>query len=466
VIALIVIFLGLNIYSSVKASKELLAGNVQTYSLEKKDLTETVSAVGRVVSLDENTITADVSGVKVTAVNVKTGDYVKEGDVIFTLDSEEIEKDLADAENNLNVTRENARINEIMAERSLNLAKIDLDKTKERTAEQVDQATREYDIAKDHQLQASILDATENNYYTYIENIKEGKDTLDISSKMQLIESADQSAEAAESTLEKAKQTRDDSVLSADVAYADRANNLTMTRNNNSIADDSAEKAVRQYEDQLESCTVVAPVSGLVTSVNLEVGDTYTGQQSVVIEDDSVYKIKTSIEEYDINKIAVGQRVEFKTYSNEEEIRKGKVESIAPRADIQGTGSQTTVSYEVIISMDEKYPDIRMDMTAKISIIPDEVNDVFAVPYDAVLTDEDGNAYIEVRDEVNGEIREDDMFKIPRKKIFVTKGAESGYYTEIGSEQLTEGMEVILPSNGLGTNLEELLMQSGAMGGM
>jgi hypothetical protein len=61
---------------------------------------------------------------------------------------------------------------------------------------------------------------------------------------------------------------------------------------------------------------------------------------------------------------------------------------------------------------------------------------VYAVPYDAVQSDSDGNDVIYVKDSSG-----------TKKEVSVTVGMESDYYVEIQGDDLSEGLEVIIPSD-------------------
>lgn len=75
-------------------------------------------------------------------------------------------------------------------------------------------------------------------------------------------------------------------------------------------------------------------------------------------------------------------------------------------------------------------------MTAKCSIILEEVTDVYAVPYDAIHTNKDGESFLFVQDS-SGE----------QSEMAVTKGMESGYYVEISGEELREGLQIVIPTD-------------------
>ena len=52
------------------------------------------------------------------------------------------------------------------------------------------------------------------------------------------------------------------------------------------------------------------------------------------------------------------------------------------------------------------------------------------------------------------------------EKVFVEKGIESDYYIEIISNEISEGMEIVVPNANDGAmNIQELMMNQGAMGG-
>ena len=120
-------------------------------------------------------------------------------------------------------------------------------------------------------------------------------------------------------------------------------------------------------------------------------------------------------------------------------------------------------------------------MTAKINIIVDSADDVYAVPISAVQTDESGNKYIEVEDEdadPNAAIENADDKKAameaamnaaagnaPTKQIYVTTGVETDYYVEVSAPELTDGMTVIV-AGGAGSGLDDMMMMMGPMGGM
>ena len=73
---------------------------VRTTVLTKTTLSDTVSVTGTVKAGSSASVTASdsVKTYKVTAVNVAVGDTVRKGDVIATLDTTDVEKQIANAQ--------------------------------------------------------------------------------------------------------------------------------------------------------------------------------------------------------------------------------------------------------------------------------------------------------------------------------------------------------------------------------
>ena len=52
------------------------------------------------------------------------------------------------------------------------------------------------------------------------------------------------------------------------------------------------------------------------------------------------------------------------------------------------------------------------------------------------------------------------------RRVYVKKGIESDYYIEVISNEITEGMEVVVPRNGQdGMDIQMMMQNRGPMGG-
>ena len=337
------------------------------------------------------------------------------------------------------------------------------------------------------------------------------------SSAEKTYEQAVSASQSELSAYQKQQRTLDDTTKSAENNVINKTESLTTAQLNALSSGNSEEDKVEQYQKQLEDCTVEAPISGIISAVNLEVGDTYNGTAIVTIDDISAFEVTAQIDEYDIGKIEKGQKVVIKTNATSDEELEGTVKIISPKAST----SASSVTYEVIISVDTPHDMLRMGMTAKLSIILDSKENIITVPYEAVQEDASGNYYVEVVSDgkESEEGQENERAQMPEgadfdnmpqmsegvelenkpqmsenmnlenkrpgknsgntlskddgsssnlntRRIYVEKGIESDYYIEIISDEITEGMEVVIPKTESDfNNIQNMMMRQGPMGG-
>ena len=91
---------------------------VRTLTLQKGTLDASISASGTVESSDVSNVTTELK-YTVKSVNVQVGDTVNEGDVICTLDTEDLEKSIAKMKESLAEAKEKALKNYQNAQKSL-----------------------------------------------------------------------------------------------------------------------------------------------------------------------------------------------------------------------------------------------------------------------------------------------------------------------------------------------------------
>lgn len=507
-LAILLTIAGFIIYivASVKQAQQMLkdmANAGEVAQIERRAIIESLSATGKVVSIDSRDIVPDVTGVTVLELPVNVGDYVKAGDVICVLDSEDISLKLENLRTSQNVTKQKADANVAIARRGLNEASANENIQVYRDFEDaqkyyddymdaladVDKAQREYDTAYQEMLyRQSEYESYKDDYpdldeYEFLNMTERGQF---YKSKF---DSANQDRQSKENTLESMKDAADaalDRYNDVIRTYEDheRNNGSSVMSSNDSLknasldsktANLSTSEQIKELEDQLAACTVVAPFDGVITSLNVDAGDKYTGTVALaVIEDDSAYEVTAEIDEYDISKVQIGQRVVIKTNGTADKEFKGEVKEIAPRATVSQAGTASNITYKTTISVEASKSELKMDMTAKMSIILDEKEDVLTVPYDAVQTDDEGNFYLEVADGSEG--IEGVMNKYSsgnkseeaaqRERIYVEKGIESDYYIEVIGDGVKEGVSIFVPSAGGMNDFVQMMMEQGAMGGM
>lgn len=285
-------------------------------------------------------------------------------------------------------------------------------------------------------------------------------------------------ADSAYDMVTSARQNKEDVTRNDNMSVASSADSVRTSNLNASTATLSADSEIRRIEEQIDNCDIIASISGVVTAVGVKEGDNYAGGTIATVEDVSSYKIETQIDEYEICKVKEGQKVAIKATGTGTEELEGIVSSVAPRATTSDKSTvSTAVTYKVVIDVLTANDNLRMDMTAKLNIITDEVQNAMSISYDAIQTDEEGNTYVEVLDgeyitleEATGD-EELAKKRLNQKepethKVYVNKGMESDFYVQVISDELSEGDVLFIKGSGDFSDLEKYLQETGAAGGM
>lgn len=167
----------------------------------------------------------------------------------------------------------------------------------------------------------------------------------------------------------------------------------------------SAQATLEQANAKAAERTVKAPSSGSIVELNAKVGATVTGgmvmgegdtsggKQCMQIADLSKMKVTVQVGEKDIAKIAVGQSANVTYPAFPDIVSQGTVTAIASVANADnsyGGGGSVTFNVDILIEA----PDSRLKpgMTAEVSVVTEQLDDVVMVPTMALMT-EDGESY-------------------------------------------------------------------------
>lgn len=212
---------------------------------------------------------------------------------------------------------------------------------------------------------------------------------------------------------------------------------------------------IRKYRSMADACTIVAPFDGTVTSVAVKAGGIYKGGEILTIQDTGKMLVSAAVDQYSISDVEKGMKSYIKVNAAGDEALDGVVSFVSPipkksvtgkQNSTENAGSSNSNDYEVWISLNKQNKRLRLGMTLKTTIVQSEAQNVFAVPYNCIM-EEDGKQYIEVVDNSAGKDEDLAGQAAGRKKVFVKKGLEADYYVEIISDELREGMEVLVPQN-------------------
>lgn len=495
VIVLIVLaFAGVRHVSRQKAMRTMAEqmNQSETTQVTKKNLIDSISVTGTIASADARDVSAIASNVEVKEVYYEVGDYVNAGDVVVILDSAELERKLTEAENSqaLSAYNENKSIetaaenyaeavedgtdnyskavrNEAQAKEDLQEAERDLNSAAsklKRREERLSEAKKALDAAeKTEKPDASAYGGEDTESY---------QAALAAYESYQALQKAVNEAQTAYTEAHQEYNSAADAEEKASDAYETAAENLTDASKNNdrniSNAADSLEKAQKEkqysnnssaqtmedYQEQMAACTVTAPISGVITAMEVEVGDTYMGEGKTLfsIADQERFLVTASVDEYEVSSISKGMVAAVIVEALGEEEMPAKVSYISPTATAaSGQNSAGSAEYALEIALDDKNTDLRIGMTAKASIIKNAVYDVLTVPYDCVITDEEGNSSLYI--EKNGE----------KVQISVTVGMQSDYEAEVSGDGLTEDTIVYYQTPMImnGSSAEETEKESG-----
>ena len=160
-----------------------------------------------------------------------------------------------------------------------------------------------------------------------------------------------------------------------------------------------AQSTLNAQEDRVTWTTVVAPMSGTITRLNVEEGEIVTSGRSafaqgpaiLTIADLSRMVVKTRINEVDIAKIVLGQRVEIRVDAYRDKVFEGRVNEIAPSAFAPGQMGQQgdgTITFEVMIEVVGSPAELLPGMSADVDIVVMEDDNVLQLPIDSVIDSE------------------------------------------------------------------------------
>lgn len=151
-----------------------------------------------------------------------------------------------------------------------------------------------------------------------------------------------------------------------------------------------------QYENQLDNLSkakIIAPMSGIITFLDCEVGEIAQGQTSfsqgrtlMTISNLDVFEVEVEVDETEINKVALGQDVKIEVDAFIDTVFAGKVVEIGNTALISGSGSQDqSTNFKVKVIFNETNVGIRPGMSATVDIVSNKKEGVLSVPYSAIV---------------------------------------------------------------------------------
>ncbi|EOS64063.1 HlyD family efflux transporter periplasmic adaptor subunit [Anaerotruncus sp. X29] len=453
---------------------------VTTVGLERRELVNQVGVSGVVESAQGMQVYSTVSST-VNTVNVKVGDRVSEGDVLAQLDTTDLELDIAQQQSSIYKQAQLGQLELEAAQRERDYLDSDLQ-------EDMDSQL----VSAEH-----ALDAAQRELNDARRDLKDNKDDIDFAEEVLLDlerkrDRAEDALKKVEKELKKAQQNgtvtpeleqrvetardnymkaateyhEEDTSFDGDysmytklyrqarTAYETALSNYEIAKQNAGRRLENSEDAIRrarlsadqsaaqytlkQLQNRLEDSTIKAPIAGTVTAVYAKEGGQGSGLLFVIENTDDLV-VKTKVKEFDIGSVKEGMSAVIKSDATGDEEFEGRIERISPAANKNAAGevqSSGSVEFDTDVALLSKDSGLRVGMNVRLNIILDRKENVFAVPFEAVITDPEGKEIVyAARPNAEG--------KLIATAVPVTSGMETDFYLEVSGEGLQEGDLII-----------------------
>ena len=398
--------------------------------VHKHHLTHTVARVPLTVSLKEQgtlessenvEIICKVRGENIITSVVENGAYVKEGDVILTLDSLYIDEQISERSKYAHWSRSGAEHWRATANyRQLKVAEyLEGRYVTQVMSKELERVLKESSLLADNKMLAFNMQQFEKGYVSkdYVDQIRRqiDKSVVDLdllNTDLKVLKEHTKKSEMArlegELKVAQAQFEASDERAEADASRRDRA---------------VEEKAF---------CTILAPKDGLVIHPRAASwkwapdivigGSVYKEQVLLLMPDLDQMQVKIGVEEEVIDNISVGMKT-IVTLPGREPFE-AKVSEVADIARPPIIGSGDVVRYDVIVAL-PKLEDLKPGTSAKLQIVMNELEEVLTIPVAATVEiDEQTYCWVETKTGVEQRLLEtkvgDDVF------VVVTNGVHVG----------------------------------------
>ncbi|MEK7775431.1 MAG: efflux RND transporter periplasmic adaptor subunit [Candidatus Zixiibacteriota bacterium] len=184
--------------------------------------------------------------------------------------------------------------------------------------------------------------------------------------------------------------------LTSDQQFKDAKYAFLNAKSNFEATDASAKQARAQFEKQLDylrKTRIAAPMAGVVTLVDCEVGEIAAAQTSftqgktlMTLSDLDVFEVEVEVDETEVTKVTLGQLVKIEVDAFPDTSFAGEVIEIGNTAIMSNMGSMDqSTNFKVKVIFKEVNDRIRPGMSATVDITTNSRELALAVPYSAVI---------------------------------------------------------------------------------
>ena len=279
-----------------------------------RELTETVSASGRIQPQTKVDITSEING-EIVGLFVREGDHVEAGDLLVVLDTIQLRSD----------------------------------------ADQTRYAVNEV---------AARLDGAKS------------------------------SLEQAQEEYERQQQLFDNK-LTSEIIYKNAKYASLNAKASHEATKAQSQQARARYEkalDNLSKAKVVAPMPGIITFLDCEVGEIAAaqsvfsqGRTLMTISNLDIYEVEVEVDETEVTKVELGQASEIEVDAFPDTTFVGEVVEIGNTAILASSGQGQSTNFRVRVIFLDQNEKIRPGMSATVDITTNLAADALSIPYSAVV---------------------------------------------------------------------------------
>lgn len=359
---------------------------VQGVAVTKGPIVYKISTRGDVQSKHVYDVVPKVAG-RVQEVHVKEGDLVAEGQALVTLEVSDLEEQRDDLQLELKIA----------------LA----------TLEQIETPSSEGQVASKAALEAALANATrelENAQVLY----EAGSFSQSQLSQAELAVKNAQQALANQTPVNSAKKAESDRDLQR-------------------LRIEGLRTKIARLEDRIASGLILAPAAGHVSKVMVKALDVVSQQGSIVtIVDTQALQVAINVNQFDIQKIALGQKVNVSADGLRDKVFVGEISAIAAVAQKTAAGQSQETVIPVLVDLKNDAGAFKPNFTAKVEIVVASKDEALMIPYEATrMTKDKGRVAYQI---TGGRLKE----------LQVQTGIESELFLELTGDALKEGDYLLL----------------------
>ncbi len=379
--------------------------NLVRYTVVRGDVQRSASALGTIEAESVVDLGFETSG-QAAEILVKTGDYVRVGDPVARLVSETQKINYEQAK--LALEKANNALADLLGpvdENDIKVAKANLASAQgayssaanNTSAGDLAQAQLRYDQAQhafeEAQHKRQVSSGLQTDQYTLLDA---------------QVGAASFNVEIARLQLEQMQTGNTGSLTQTGAQIALRQKQLDQLLagpkpsaiTNAQISLEQAEAQLRDAETALNRTTLVAPIDGVVTRVDIEMGQpVIVGKPVIQISNISSLGLIAQVDEEDISKIDPS----MKAYVTLDALPDVELPASVKQIEIMGSVVNGVVSYDTHFALEQVEPQVRVGMTGEAFVILETKQNVLTVPSNYLHIEADGRVFVDVLDARNKE---------------------------------------------------------------